>query len=189
MAQNLDMLRGAALANGVGIEKRTFHELRLALGGVLVDKMLGSSPPPSTSPPTTANGKRPCDASSQEQPKVKKTRKPTNWHLFLKAEKHKIHDGMPHLKGTALIAEAARRWKLHKQMLAGASPLLIMDGSVSGADSDSASSDGAIEGLTSELLEHSSPAEIAADMQMAGLEIDADPQINASRLASQMIEL
>jgi hypothetical protein len=186
MAQNIDMLRGAALANGVSIEGRTYHELRLALGGVLVDKMLGSSPPPSTSPPP-ANGKRPCDESSQEQPKVKKTRKPTNWHVFLKAEKHKIHEGMPDLKGTALIAEAARRWKLHKQALAGASPLMIMDGS-SGADSDSAS-DGAVEGLTVELLEHASPAEINANLEIAGIQVDADPQINASRLASQMIEL
>jgi len=188
MAQNIDMLRGAALANGVSIEGRTYHELRLALGGVLVDKMLGSSPPPSTSPPP-ATGKRPSDESSQQQPKMKKSRKPTAWHTFLKAEKHKIHEGMPHLKGTALIAEAARRWKLHKQALAGASPLMITDGgSSSSADSDSAS-DGAVEGLTIELLENSTPAEIAANMHMAGLEVDADPQINASRLASQMIEL
>ena len=43
--------------------------------------------------------------------------------------------------------------------------------------------------LTIELLENSTPAEIAANMHMAGLEVDADPQINASRLASQMIEL
>ena len=134
------------------------------------------------------NGKRPCESKQEKQPKVKKTRPPTAWHTFLKAEKHKIHEGMPHLKGTTLIAEAARRWKLHKQALAGASPLMITDGgSSSCADSDS--SDGAVEGLTIELLEHSTPAEIAANMQMAGLEVDADPRINASRLASQMIEL
>lgn len=185
MAQNLDMLRGAALANGVSINGRTYHELRLALGGVLVDKMLGSSPPPpSTSP---ANGKRPCE-SSEEQPKVKKTRRPTAWHTFLETEKHKIHEGMPHLKGTALISEAARRWKLHKLTLAGASPLMITDGTSSGADSD-ASSDGAVEGLTIELLENATPAEVNANLEMAGLRVDPDPQVNASRLASQMIEL
>ena len=188
MAQNIDMLRGAALANGVSIEGRSYHELRLALGGVLVDKMLGSSPPPSTSPPPVSNGKRPCNKSSEDAPKEKKKRLPTAWHVFLKAEKHKIHEGMPHLKGTTLIAEAARRWKLHKLTLAGASPLMITDGTSSGADSD-ASSDGAVEGLTIELLENATPAEVNANLEMAGLRVDPDPQVYASRLASQMIEL
>lgn len=75
---NLDLLRGACLANGVCIDGN-YGELRLALGGVLVDKMLGSSPPPSTFPPPSAaanNGskKRACD---QDTPKEKKPRKPS----------------------------------------------------------------------------------------------------------------
>ena len=48
MTHNIDMLRGAAcLANEVPIEGKTHEQMRAALGGVLVDKMLGS-PPTST---------------------------------------------------------------------------------------------------------------------------------------------
>ena len=44
MSHNIDLLRGACLANGVAIDGRSYEELRVSLGGVLVDKMLGSPP-------------------------------------------------------------------------------------------------------------------------------------------------
>lgn len=47
MSHNMDLLRGACLANGVAIDGRSYDEIRAALGNVLVDKMLGS-PPTST---------------------------------------------------------------------------------------------------------------------------------------------
>ena len=64
------------------------------------------------------------------------------------------------------------------------SPLMLTDASSAASDS----SDGAVEGLASELMSTSTAQEIEASMQASGLEIDADPAVNASRLASHMVE-
>lgn len=92
MSHNIDLLRGACLANGVAIDGRSYEELRVSLGGVLVDKMLGSPP---TSP----------DKSTFDVPKKKQKRTPSRWHQFVKAETGRVRSGMPHLKGHEVLAE------------------------------------------------------------------------------------
>ena len=202
---NIDLLRGACMAHGVSIEARGYNDLRIALGGVLVDKMMGintSSPPgpcvTSTPAPAPAPNegkkakgtKRPCNntAGQEGTKKEKKPRKPSLWHAFIKTEKIKVWEGMPHLKGQQILGEIARRWKIQKLVNTASSPLLITDvGSTSG---DSVSDgDGAVEGLTLELLETSTTEEINNNLRIAGLAVHADPQVNATRLAAQMINL
>ena len=183
------LLKGACLANGVSIDGE-YDTLRTNLGHALVDKMLnpGVTLPPSTfSAPVEANGKRPAPSPMPQD--KKKKRKPTNWHAFLREEKHKVHAGMPELKGHALISEVARRWKLHKLAVTGSSPPMLCDGSSSVTDSDSASDGGAVDGLTFELLEHSTAEEISHNLQVAGLQVSTDAETNARHLASQMVEL
>jgi len=208
MAQpmNIDLLRGACMAHGVSIEARGYNDLRIALGGVLVDKMLGIStssppePPVVTSTPAPAPApnegkkakgtKRPCNntADQESTKETKKPRKPSFWHAFIKTEKIKVKEGMPHLKGQQILGEIARRWKIQKLVNTASSPLLITDASSTSGDSSS-DGDGAVEGLTSELLETSTTEEINNNLRIAGLAVHADPQVNATRLAAQMIEL
>ena len=186
MAQQYDMLRGAALANGLAIEGRSYDELRIALGGVLVDKLLGLST--HTSMPAAAgpksNGKRPCDGPNAAADAKKKPRSPTAWHAFLKTEKLNVRAGRPDLKGAQVLQECAQRWKLQKTVNAASGP-----GSSSSTDSDTASSDGAVEGLALELLQSSSPDDIKANLEAVGLPVDGDDAVNAARLAQQMVEL
>lgn len=188
MAQQYDMLRGAALANGLAIEGRSYEQLRVELGGVLVDKLLGVSAPtsmPAVSMDTKANGKRPCDPNPAADAK-KKPRPPTAWHAFLKTEKLNVRAGRPDLKGPQLLQECARRWRLQKTVNTAAGALMITDGS---SDSDTASSDDAVECLAMELLESSSPDDLKSNLQAAGLPVDDDDAVNAARLAQQMVEL
>ena len=95
---------------------------------------------------------------------------------------------MPHLKGQQILGEIARRWKIQKLVNTASSPLLITDASSSSGDSAS-DGDGAVEGLTLELLETSTTEEINNNLRIAGLVVNSDPQDNAKRLATQMIEL
>ena len=169
----MDILRGACLANGVSIEGKSYGELREQLGGVLVDKMLGSP----TSPPSSSQ-------PAQEGRKSKKRRAPSLWNQFVKTEKVKVREGMPSLRGHQVLAECARRWRLQKAVNTGESPLMLTETSSAGSDS----SDGATEGLAAELLETSTPEEMRANMEEAGLEIDEDMAVNASRLASHMVQ-
>ena len=182
------MLRGAALANGLAIEGRSYDELRVELGGVLVDKLLGMST--TTSMPAAAgpksNGKRPCEPNTAVSGAEKKPRPPTAWHAFLKTEKLNVKVGRPDLKGAQVLQECARRWKLQKTVNTAAGPLMITDGS---SDSDTASSDDAVECLAMELLQSSSPDDLKSNLQAAGLPVDDDDAVNAARLAQQMVEL
>lgn len=177
MSHNIDMLRGACLANSVPIDGKPYEQLRADLGGVLVDKMLGATP--ATSPPT----KRTFDVPVQA-PKEKKRRASSAWHQFVKLEKVKVREGRPDLKGHEVLAEIARRWKLQKVVNTDASPLMLTEASCSSSDT----SDSAAESLAAELMASSTAEEMKANLEAAGLEVDANPAVNASRLAAHMVD-
>ena len=198
---NIDVLRGACMAHGISIEASSYNELRIALGGVLVDKMLGistSSPPgpPMTSTPapvTTskpdepkkAKGKRPSDTSTSQE---KKPRRKSKYHAFLQSETPLIRSGMPQLKGHEVLREAVRRWRIVKSNESNSSGSPPMLTCTDGASSDDNSSESA-ETLTNALMELP-PAEVNLGLQAAGLAVEpGNPVGNASRLAFQMLDI
>lgn len=164
------------------IDGRSYDELHAALGGVLVDKLLDQTPPsiPSPTPkPKKSKKSVPLDAGNAG----KKTRTPSRWNHFCKAEKLKVRGGMPHLKGHDVLVEIARRWKIQKAVDAGNAPLMLSETSSSSSDREDVTE------LAKELIATSTTEDMKANMQAAGLDIDSDAEVNASRLAMHMVHL